>query len=312
MADGAEIEVWRGGVNSWELDEMGHMNVRYYGARAVEGLVGLAAALEMPRAFSADADATLLVREQHIRFLREARAGAPLYMTGAVLEIGETDARLLLQLFHSATGERAATYRILVSHVTARDARPFAWSHRTREAAAALTMQTPEQAAPRSVNDDPVTTLASTDRAESLGLTHASAGAFGAQDCDVFGRMRPELVIGRISDGMGNVLGGMRMPAPPSEDGTPGRTGGAVLEYRLIHWDWPRAGDRFLVRSGLAGVEARSQRLVHWMLDPATGRPWATAEAIAISLDLQARKIIPYSDAHRAFLQTRLKPGLAL
>jgi len=35
MADGAEIEVWRGGVNSWELDEMGHMNVRYYGARAV-------------------------------------------------------------------------------------------------------------------------------------------------------------------------------------------------------------------------------------------------------------------------------------
>lgn len=312
MAGEQGPEVWRGGVNSWELDEMGHMNVRYYGARAMEGLVGLAAALQMPRAFAADADATLIVREQHIRFLREARAGAPLYMTGAVLWMGETDARLLLQLFHSATGERAATYRLLVSHVTATDGRPFAWSRLTREAAAALTIPTPDQAAARSVNDDLVTTIASVERAAELGLMSASAGAFGAQDCDVFGRMRAELVIGRISDGMGNVLGDMRMPAPPSADGAPQRSGGAVLEYRLLHWDWPRAGDRFLIRSGLAGVEARSQRLIHWMLDPASGRPWATAEAIAISLDLQARKIIPYSDAHRAFLQTRLTPGLAL
>ena len=30
--------VWRGGVNTWECDEMGHMNVRFYLAKAMEGL----------------------------------------------------------------------------------------------------------------------------------------------------------------------------------------------------------------------------------------------------------------------------------
>ena len=44
-ADNLGIEVWRGCVNTWECDEMGHLNVRFYVARAMEGLVGLAAAL---------------------------------------------------------------------------------------------------------------------------------------------------------------------------------------------------------------------------------------------------------------------------
>ena len=49
------MEVWRGGVNTWECDEMGHMNVRFYVANAMEGLVGLAAALGMPEAFKTNA-----------------------------------------------------------------------------------------------------------------------------------------------------------------------------------------------------------------------------------------------------------------
>ena len=38
-AEDIGVEVWRGGVNTWECDEMGHLNVRFYVARAMEGLV---------------------------------------------------------------------------------------------------------------------------------------------------------------------------------------------------------------------------------------------------------------------------------
>ena len=95
MSDFKGLEVWRGSVNTWECDAMGHMNVRFYGVRALEGLVGLAAAMGMPRAFSPTAGATLLVREQHIRFLREALAGTVLTLRGWVAELGETEARLV-------------------------------------------------------------------------------------------------------------------------------------------------------------------------------------------------------------------------
>ena len=135
MAD-ENVEIWSGGVNTWECDEMGHMNVRFWVAKAQEGLAGLAAQLGMPRAFAADGEATVIVREQHIRFLREAKAGAALYMTGGVIEIGESDARLLLVIRHP-TGEPAATFQLLVEHCTTGDMRPFPWPARIRDRAQA-------------------------------------------------------------------------------------------------------------------------------------------------------------------------------
>jgi acyl-CoA thioester hydrolase len=311
-AEALGVEVWRGCVNTWECDEMGHMNVRFYVAKAMEGLVGLAAMLGMPHAFSPHATATLLVREQHIRFLREARPGAPLFMRGAVLEMGESEARLLLVLFH-ASGEPAASLQTVVAHVAARDdARPFPWPRRTLALAETLTAPVPPYAAARSVTLDPVASRASGARADALGMIPISAGAFTGQDCDVFGRMRPEQFIGRVSDGIATLMASNRALIGQTAETRPARTGGAVLEYRLIHLAWPRAGDRFVVRSGLSEVDERTQRMVHWMLDPETGAPWGVSEAVGVTLDLDARKIILVSPEARAAMGARVIAGLTL
>ena len=51
MTESGPVEVWRGAVQAWECDEMGHMNVRFHLAKAMQGLAGAAAALGMPHAF---------------------------------------------------------------------------------------------------------------------------------------------------------------------------------------------------------------------------------------------------------------------
>ncbi len=309
MTDEAGLEVWRGGVNTWECDEMGHMNVRFYVARAMEGIAGLAGALGLEGAFKPNAEATLLVKDQHIRFIREVRPGAALHMTAGVIEIAESEARFLLLLIHSATGGIAASFQTVVVHATARDERPFAWSDRTRGLAEGLMAEAPAAAAPRSLLPTAVEARASLAEAESLRLARSGAGAFGPGDCDVFGRMRPEIFIGRVSDsvpGLARVFGGTTGADPSA------RVGGAVLEYRLLHLGWPRAGDRFELRSGLAGVDRRARRVVHWLLDPATGEPWGSAEAIAVSLDLETRKILPLDEAEEARLREAVTPGLSL
>jgi acyl-CoA thioester hydrolase len=311
-AESLGVEVWRGCVNTWECDEMGHMNVRFYVAKAMEGLVGLAAALGMPQAFSPCANATLLVREQHIRFLREARPGAPLFMRGAVLDMDEAEARLLLVLFH-ASGEPAASYQTVVSHIAvADDDRPFPWPRHARALGEGLKVDVPSYAASRSVGLEPFVSRASLHHADRLGLATISAGAIDGQHCDVFGRMRVEQFIGRVSDGIATLASASRAVIAESAETPPGRTGGAVLEYRLAHLAWPRAGDRFVVRSGVAGFDSRTQRLVHWMLDPQSGRPWGVSEAIAVTLDLDARKIVPISGAARAALSARVTADLTL
>jgi acyl-CoA thioester hydrolase len=302
-------EVWRGGVNTWECDEMGHLNVRFYVARAMEGLVGLAGAIGLHGAFKERANATLLVKDHHIRFLREARAGAPLHMIAGVIDFDLCEARVLQLLIHSFTGDIAASFQTVVAHVTAQDGRPFPWSATSRRLARDLLMPVPASAAPRGLDLAPGAGLASLPQARRLGMIPIASGAVGMLDCDVFGRMRPEVFIGRVSDGipaLGAALRGGGASARPTG------VGGAVLEYRVCYLAWPSAGDRFEVVSGLAAVGDKTQRFIHWMLDPVTGRPWATAEAVAIVLDLEARRIVPIDSETRARMREKLIPGLRL
>jgi acyl-CoA thioester hydrolase len=306
------LEVWRGGVNTWECDEMGHMNVRFYVARAMEGLVGVAAALGLGGAFREHANATLLVKDHHIRFIREAQSRAPLHMVAGVLTMEESEARILQLLIHSGTGALAASFQTLVVHATAQEERPFPWSAPTRRLAEVLRLEVPDAAAPRSLDLAPGAGRASLEFADRLDLIRLGAGAVGLVDCDVFGRMRPEIFIGRVSDGVPTLAAALRADPGQPAPARPPRVGGAVLEYRVAYQAWPRCGDRFEIRSGLAAVGDKTQTLVHWMLDPQTGRPWATAQAVAAALDLDARKIIPISPDDQARLRARIANGLSL
>lgn len=297
--------MWRGGVATWECDQMGHLNVGFYVAKSMEALAGLAAELGMPRAFAPSAEATLIVREQHIRFLREARPGTPLSMTGGVVEMGETDARLLLLMRHPS-GELAASFQTVVAHATPRDGRAFPWPDRTRGRAGALAVEVPERAAPRSIGLEPIETQASLARADQLGLRRTGLGAVSTADCDAFGRMRTEGLMHRLSDGIPHFFAGRR---PGNAEGE-AKIGGAALEYRLIHHAWPRAGDRLELRSGSAGGDPKFRRLVHWLLDPDTGLPWGTAQAIAVSFDLETRKIIALDGEELARAEADAVPGL--
>lgn len=303
------LELWRGGVNTWECDEMGHLNVRFYVSRAVEGLAAVASAMGLTGAFHAAAASTLVVRDQHIRFIREARPRGSLHMVGGVVEIGETSARIFQLLVHSSSGEPAASFLTLVEHVSGREARPFAWTQRTREQAGALMVEPPAGVGPRSLDLAPSQGSASVAEAERLNLIRLASGAVGLADCDAFGRARPEFLVGRVSDGvpaLGAALarGGAASPPDP-------KMGGAVLEYRIVHHRPLRAGDRFEIRSGLAEVGEKTQRLVHWILDPDSGGAWGAAQAVAVRLDLEARRIVGYTPDERARLSGAVTPGLA-
>jgi acyl-CoA thioester hydrolase len=309
---GEPVELWRGGVNTWECDEMGHMNVRFYVARAGEGLAALARLLGMPDAFAPHAASTLLVADQHIRFLREAHAGTPLHMTGGVVSMDETSAVVLQVLIHTRTGEPAASFVSTVTHASPELGRAFPWPARARKAAEDMVVEVPAFAAPRSISGAPLTPIASLSRAEALGLSCAARGTIGPQTCDVFGRMRPEEFIGRVSDGVPGLLGRVRTAVLDAAPEAVARVGGAVLEYRLLYLDWPRAGDHLELRSGLSAVEDKTQRMVHWLLDPITGKAWGSAEAVAVNLDLDARKIIPIAPEARAALQDFIVAGLTI
>jgi acyl-CoA thioester hydrolase len=311
MTDLPGKEIWRGGVTPWQCDEMGHMNVRFYLSIAAEGLAGLAAMLGMPHAFATGASSTLLVQEHHVRFLKEARPGAGLVMTGGLLDIGETEATLVQLLYH-VTGEPAAAITAKVRHVTPRDLRPFPWTRATHQRVEAMRVEAPDFARPRSVALDPVETMANLGRAEALGMPVVAGGAIMPADCDVFGRMLPEQLLNRVYASVGHIIRPSHEALLKAEPDLDGRLGGAAVEFRALYHAWPRAGDRVELRSAHRELTAKARRVVHWLLDPTSGRPWASAEMVSLFLDLKARKSLTLSDEGLKAMAVEPIPALGL
>jgi acyl-CoA thioester hydrolase len=274
------VEIWRGGVALSDCDEMGHMNVRRYLARAQEGLGGLAIGLGLPRAFTPSASATLLVQEHRIRFLSEARVGAALYMTGGTLAFGESDATLLQVLHH------------------ADDGRPFPWPERARRGAQALTVDLPDFAAPRSLQPSNASSddgAADEDGAgHPAGLTCVGRGMVMPEAVDLFGRLTPEAIIGRMAEATAGLMRPLRSELKARSPAL--RIGGAALEYQLIYEDLPTIGDHFELRGRVTAVRSKVQHVAFTLSDPLDGRRWASARAVVSCLDLDARRLIAVPD----------------
>ncbi len=286
------IPLWQGSCNQWDCDEMGHMNVRVYVEKQLEGLVAFSHAAGMPNAFRPESPSTIVPIDQHIRFIREVLPGRPLSMRGCVLDIGASDAVIYQDLLH-ADGKLAAAFRTRIAHVDTAEGTQFDWSRRVREKMKGLTGKTPAEAKPRSIEPDaPGRALEAItlDTVSGIGAPRIGMGAVPPEHCGAFGQMHPSWVIGRISDSVPNLLHGWRSRVGEQAGGK--RMGAAVLEYRIRYHRLPRAGDLFVVHTSLGAVTEKTHSLVHWMMDPLSAGPWATCEAVAISLDLDARKAV--------------------
>lgn len=301
-----------GSANAWEMDENDHLNVRFHLERAMAGLAHLGAALHMPRAFAADAGATLLPLDAHIRFIREARTCERLIMHGGVLELGESDVRVCLDMRHG-DGAPCSAFTLRAAHAEPRDLKAFGWSQQTRAAAGPLMCAQPAHAAPRSIDPKRASSAPSLARAEQLGVLRTGGFLVTPDQCDAFGRMRAEWVFGRASDSVPNLLSAWRemLAEAVAEAGTHAFTpGGAVVEARMVFRHWPRAGDLIEVRSGVVEVGEKTVRLMHWLLDPVSGGCWASVEVVSVTIDTDSRKIVAAPPAVREALAERLIPQM--
>lgn len=311
------IELYRGSVNTWECDEMGHMNVRFYVAKQWEGLAIMAPFLGLSRSFRPKASSTLVPFDQHIRFMKEIHPGRPIHMVGGVLDWTDDSVLLYQELRHSVSGDTAAAFRTWVRHTETASGKSFAWRQKTIDAFENLRIDAPEHTLPRSIEPDgdivsPQIAVAAT--ADALGIPVIGRCSVPASHCDTHGRMLPEHFIGRVSDSVPNLMAAWRdeVAAAAASKGETVRSGAAVLEYRLRYRRWPVAGDIIEVRTGLGRVQPKVHSLVHWLTNPVTGRVYCTSEAVAVTFDLDTRKVIAANPEHMALLEARVPKGLKI
>ncbi len=310
---GEMIDLYRGNANTWECDENGHLNVQFYTNKVNQGFAVLAERIGLGVDVLDGFKARLSIEDQHMRFLRELHPGAGVYGRGGVLEAGRQHLRIYIELVNGFTDEVSATFNFNAAVRSISSGEALELPGGVADAADGVLVDLPKHGAPRSFDlstpsiiDDEPPTLAGT---QGMGLVEIIRGAVGPLECDMHGFLENERYIGRISDGIVNIARAFRVRDSRKERHM-GKLGGAVLEYWLHFHEPLRAGDLIVVRSGLKAVNDKSNHFVHWMFNAKTGRLVSSSEAVAVTLDLEARKVVPMPEERRAHMESLVVPGL--
>lgn len=299
------IEVLRSAVNTWECDQMGHMNVRHYFGRANHGLALLLLELGLPPSLLRSEGLVARARDQHVRFVRELRPGVSYTVLAGVLSVSAQSLQVYEQMDILHSGEVAASVLsevVLVELSTGRQ-RPF--PDAVLQRIQALVTAVPEAYAPRGIVRTQPRVPPLRGEAVERGMYGAYLGPVLPEDVDASGHMHEAAFMARVSDGIGHYFQSLR---GARADGI----GGAALEYRYVFHQRPRLSDIIEVRSALKGVGNKTSHICHWIFDVESGRCVATSEAVAVSFDLTTRKAVAIPDDVREHMQARVLPDLSV
>lgn len=299
------IDVLRTGVQTWECDQMGHMNVRHYFAHANRGLAVLALELGLSPSLLRDRGLALRARDQHVRFMRELRPGSYFSIQAGILSASEERLAIYEEMRFVNKPEPAASVLSEVELVEVATGRAAPFSSGVLERARALHTVPPQETAPRGVDRGAPRPAPTRDQALALGLAGAYLAPVQPEDCDSSGVMHEAAFMARVSDGIGHFFHQLRGDRLQN-------IGGAALEYRYVFHERPRLGDIVEVRSGLKGLGNKTTHLCHWIFNVETGRCAATSEAVAVSFDLTTRKAVDIPPEARAVMEARIVPGLTI
>ena len=302
------VNVLRSAVNTWECDEMGHMNVRFYVTRSVDALASFGQTIGLGPRVLRDNRQTLAMGEQHIRFLREIHPGTPFLISAGVVSANEDQLTIYQELTNLVSGQVSATFVVEARLADSTTRAPAQFSNTLIEQLQQQLIELPDHAKPRGISTAAPRTTPTIEEADTLGLFQIYQGIVKNTDTDEYGFMQPQGYMGSLSNGITHFFMAIKDQQKPREEGM----GGAALEYRFVYRQPPRLGDIVLVRSGLKGIMGKATNFCHWMFNGESGDCIATVEAVAVSFDLKTRKAVEPSPESKDNMIRKSVKGLTL
>ena len=280
---------YRGSVNRWECDENDHLNVRFCEQKLYQTLQ-LGLLLNGVIDSQEISNLPAKIARQHIRFQAESRIAAPL--GGYFSAVADQDFQVLVELRNEVSGVVACSMLCTFSDQSI--------AAQLNKIADHMSPEDIGHAWPRGIQRNLNLHSLSLDDALGLGFRVIGAGVIESNECSVQGLLMPYHCMGRISDSMPHLWGAVFPESQASEE-----EGGAVVEFRRTYDELLMAGDAFQVVSGIVEVGARVQSFAHLMFNLRTGHCCVNAQAVALRMDLRARKAITMSEAALALLDAQ-------
>jgi acyl-CoA thioester hydrolase len=260
--------IYRGYVNAWDCDELGHMNVQFYVAKASEAFEGLLAGAGLAR----EARARVRVARHRIRFLNEMHVSDLVEIAGGITGHANDRMDAVLEV-RNGMGKPCARFDVEARHA--------------------------ELIAPRLVAVEPLTGgLQPGDEGE--GMMEAAArfretirNIVTPAQCDGDGRLAPRGVMARFSEAQGHLWA--MLDAPRAWQRSAGLAT-ATLDYTIRYGERPPAGGLVKLMTQVTAASPKTIRFRHWLFDAETGAMAAAAAGAALFIDKASRKAVTLPD----------------
>ncbi|WP_374630569.1 acyl-CoA thioesterase [Ferrovibrio sp.] len=288
---------YRGPVNAWECDRMGHMNVQFYLGRAAEAVNHVFAALDLGATRLREDGLALRPHLHHLVFRREMREAAIGRVISGIRKVSPDRLTISHRLLNAETGEVSAQVESEVSLMRAADgeAVPLPDDALLRAEQLAAGFAGPETIKPQAGPKAPALV-----QPEMLITSRSMVDRW---ECDRNGIMATRFYMARFSDAVGNLVAGLGLN--PMELHARD-VGFAALDYRIVIEQPLRLGQAHSVCSGVLEIRDKTWRFCHLLLDSRTQAVIARAEVVSTTFDLKARKSISIPDDLRAAIAKRL------
>ena len=291
-----------------EIDELGHLSVPFYEARALTASRKLVSDAGLDLEALADQRLELTLVDAFSRNLREQFLGASLVVQGGALALAENRVQLYQQIANTESNELAAVYAqsFELQSIESRETVPFPGT--MLESLRANVINWPEQGQPRSLNLDGELYQLSLKEAQRRDLAARPPRKIELEECNEEGFLEPDRFQHLPYSGVGSEDPTLQWVFE-LDDGT--RVGLADLETRNTLLALPRAGDRIQVFSAEVALARKTLQRSHWVFNLETGTLLSTGSVVMVCLDLDARRALEMSGALREMFERRYHPDLA-
>lgn len=260
--------VYRGYVNPWDCDEMGHMNVQFHLTKASEAFEGLLASLGLDAA----ARRTVRVARTRVRYLKEMHVSELVHVHAAPVRFHDGHLNAALDVRNGAD-EPCVLFEFEAEGVALSNAPELA------------AFTSPDGLKP---GDEGEGTL---DAAHCFRETIRNI--VRGDQCDRDGGLSPRGVMARFSEGQGHLWS--MLDAPRAWQRTAGLAT-ATLDHQIRFAAKPAAGAQVRLLTGIAGASSKTIRFRHWLFDAETDELVAAAMGAALFIDRATRRAVALPD----------------
>lgn len=263
-------------VTSDQIDHLGHMNVRFYGANACAAT----------RSFVGPGE----IYDLYTRHHREQLLGVELEVRSGLLSVDRDSTQVYHELIDSATGDIGATFVHRVRSPTPAD-------H-------ADTVEIPERGRPRSLDLDDVIATPTLDEVQHLDLAIRAPRTVAADDSGG-DEIVPADAIQMLFWGGEPVDGNEQQLVYTGPNGE--SMGWATMETRIVIDRAPTVGTPIQSFSAPTAIADKTTQMTIWLFDLHTGELLASFEAVSVLFDIGARRATSIPEAMRADLVAGLR-----